>query len=97
MKRALLGALIVVLVAASAACTSGGRHHDTNLPDPKGYNAHFGDMDKNGDGLVSWAEFKAYFPQAEPAVFAAIDLNKDGNIDHDEWHKFKEAHALKHT
>jgi len=38
-----------------------------------------------------------YFPQAEPAVFAAIDLNKDGNIDHDEWHKFKEAHGLKHT
>jgi hypothetical protein len=97
MKKALLGALIVVLVAASAACTSGGRHHDTNLPDPKGYNAHFGDMDKNGDGLVSWAEFKAYFPQAEPSVFAAIDLNKDGNIDHDEWHKFKEAHGLKHT
>jgi hypothetical protein len=97
MKNALLGVLIVLLVTASAACTSGGRHHDTNLPDPKGYNAHFGDMDKNGDGLVSWAEFKAYFPQAEPAVFAAIDLNKDGNIDHDEWHKFKEAHELKHT
>jgi hypothetical protein len=97
MKKILLGVLIVVLVAASAACTSGGRHHDTNLPDPKGYNAHFGDMDKNGDGLVSWAEFKACFPQAEPVVFAAIDLSKDGNIDHDEWHQFKEAHGLKHT
>jgi hypothetical protein len=97
MKKALLWILVVAAVAASAACSSHGRYHDTNLSDPKGYNAHFGDMDKNGDGLVNWAEFKAYFPQAEPAVFAAIDLNKDGSIDHDEWHKFKEAHGLKHT
>jgi len=29
-------------------------------------------------------------------VFSAIDINKDGYIDHDEWHKFKEAHGLEH-
>lgn len=97
MKKTVLWILLVAVAALLAACSSHGRYHDTNLPDPKGYNAHFGDMDKNGDGLVSWAEFKAYFPQAEPAVFAAIDLNTDGNIDHDEWHKFKEVHGLKHT
>jgi hypothetical protein len=27
--------------------------------------------------------------------FNAVDLNQDGNIDHDEWHEFKEAHGLK--
>jgi len=97
MKKTALWILVIAVAAALAACSSHGRYHDTNLPDPKGYNAHFGDMDKSGDGLVSWAELKAYFPQAEPAVFAAIDLNKDGSIDHDEWHKFKEAHGLKHT
>ncbi len=96
MKKNLL-LFVLVLVAGGAACTSHGHHHDSPLPDPKGYNAHFGDMDTSGDGKVTWAEFKAYFPQAEPAVFAAIDLNKDGVIDHDEWHAFKEAHGLKHS
>jgi hypothetical protein len=33
---------------------------------------------------------------AEKKVFIAIDLNQDKNIDHDEWHAFKEAHGLKH-
>ena len=59
-------------------------------------NAHFGDMDSNGDDLVSWDEFKAYFPKAEPSVFESIDLNADNALDHDEWHKFKAAHGLKH-
>jgi hypothetical protein len=29
-------------------------------------------------------------------VFASIDLNKDGAVDHDEWHDFKAAYGLKH-
>jgi hypothetical protein len=29
-------------------------------------------------------------------VYAALDLNKDGFVDHDEWHEFKQAHGLKH-
>ena len=53
-------------------------------------------MDANGDDMVSWDEFKAHFPHAEPKVFAAIDLNEDKALDHDEWHKFKAAHGLKH-
>ncbi len=69
---------------------------DYNIPDAQSYNAHFGNMDPNKDGKVSWPEFKAYFPKADEKVFASIDLNKDGTIDHDEWHKFKEAHDLKH-
>jgi hypothetical protein len=78
-------------------CTAKSRFHDTALPDPKQFNAHFGDMDRTGDGRVTWEEFKAYFPQAEPKVFATIDLNKDGAIDHGEWHAFKEAHGLRHS
>lgn len=91
-----LCAVAVVLVVAMG-CTATGRYHDTALPDPKQFNAHLGDMDTQKDGRVTWEEFKAYFPQAEPKVFAAIDLNKDGAIDHDEWHTFKEAHGLKHS
>lgn len=96
MKRLTLLMVAVSIVALAAGCSSKGKYHDTALPDPKPYNAHFGNMDSKKDGLVSWEEFKAYFPQAEPKVFSAIDINKDGAIDHDEWHKFKEAHGLKH-
>ena len=96
MKRWVLTLVAVSVLALLAGCGSKGKYHDTTLPDPKGYNAHFGDMDSKKDGLVTWEEFKAYFPQAEPKVFSAIDINKDGAIDHDEWHKFKEAHGLKH-
>jgi len=53
-------------------------------------------MDKDKDRKVNWEEFKAYFPQATPQVFEAIDLNKDKSINHDEWHKFKAAYSLKH-
>ena len=66
------------------------------MPDPQSFNAHFGDMDPDGNEMVSWEEFKAYFPQADRKVFDAVDLNNDGGIDHDEWHEFKEAHGLGH-
>jgi len=51
---------------------------------------------KNKDRKVNWEEFKAYFPQATPQVFEAIDLNTDKSLDHEEWHKFKAAYGLKH-
>jgi hypothetical protein len=96
MKRLTVLMVVVSSVALAAGCSFKGKYHDTALPDPKEYNAHFENMDSRKDGLISWEEFKAYFPRSEPQVFSAIDLNKDGYIDHDEWHKFKEAHGLKH-
>jgi hypothetical protein len=51
-------------------------------------------MDLDGNDLVNWTEFKDRFPQGEEKVFDAFDLNGDGYIDHEEWHKFKEAHGL---
>jgi Ca2+-binding EF-hand superfamily protein len=97
MKRLTVLTVVLSIMASAAGCSFKGKYHDTALPDPKEYDAHFGDMDSKKDGLVSWEEFKAYFPQAEPGVFSAIDINKDGYIDHDEWHAFKEAHGLKHS
>jgi hypothetical protein len=86
----------VSIVALTAGCSFKGKYHDTALPDPKQYYSHFGDLDSKKVGRISWEEFKAYFPQAEPRVFSAIDINKDGYIDHDEWRTFKEAHGLEH-
>lgn len=96
MNRLTVWMLVVSIVALAASCSFKGKYHDTPLPDPKNYSAHFGKMDSGKDGLVSWEEFKAYFPRGEPQVFSAIDINKDGYIDPDEWHKFKEAHGPEH-
>ena len=35
------------------------------------------------------------FPKANPHIFKELDLNKDKSVDHDEWHKFKEAHGMR--
>jgi hypothetical protein len=95
MKTNLL--LCLIVFALFFACSGKNTYHKAPMPDPKSFNAHFGDMDPNGDDLVSWDEFKAKFPNADPSVFAAIDLNADNMLDHDEWHKFKAAHGLKHN
>jgi hypothetical protein len=95
MKRFLTLMLCAVLIAMAAACSSGPRYHSSKMPDPKSFNAHYGDFDANGDETVSWEEFKAYFKQADKKVFSSVDMDKSGGIDHDEWHAFKEAHGLK--
>jgi len=97
MKRLTVLMVAVSIVAMTAGCSSRGKYHDPALPDPKPYNARFENLDSKKDGLISWEEFKAYFPHAEPKVFSAIDINKDGYIDPDEWHKFEEAHGQEHS
>ena len=87
---------LILTVGLLAGCASKSTYHKEKMPDPKGFNAHFPDMDSDEDDMIGWTEFKDYFPQANPGVFKAIDMNGDENIDHDEWHQFKEAHGLKH-
>jgi hypothetical protein len=94
-KVVILGCLLC-LAALLTACGSAPKHHRTDMPDPGAYNAHFGDIDDNGNGEINWSEFKRYFPEAEPSVFMELDLNDDSVVDHDEWHRFKEAHGLTH-
>ena len=59
------------------------------------YAGHFGDMDTDKDNLVSWDEFKAYFPQADENTYKEI-AGDDSAIDHGEWHDFKEKHGYGH-
>lgn len=92
------GLIIVfsVLILSLAGCAGDARHNQTPMPDPSTFNAHFGDMDKDGDKRVHWEEFKTHFPQATEDIFQELDLNGDGAVNHDEWHEFKEAHGLEH-
>ena len=73
--------------------------HATELPDPSVFNAHFPDMDSDKDDQVTSVEFNAHFPDAPETTkaFNAIDLDGSGALDHDEWHKFKKAHDMKHV
>ena len=96
MKRFAAWVLMFTMVAVTFACTPSHKFHKSDLPDPKSFNAHFGDMDTDGNDMVDWKEFKAFFKDADPNVFEALDLNRDKGVDHHEWHAFKEAHGLKH-
>lgn len=95
MKHTVSALFALLAIGLVVACAGTPNPHGKNMPNPAAFNAHFDDLDKNGDGQVKWTEFKRQFPDAEPKVFMATDLNDDSVIDHDEWHQFKEAHGLK--
>ena len=86
---------ISIFMVFAVGCAKDKRYHTSPLPDPTSFNAHFGDMDTDGDDMVSWEEFKSYFPQATPDIFKTLDRDEDGQVDHDEWHEFKEAHGMR--
>lgn len=52
----------------------------------------FGKMDTNGDGKVTWEEFQAVYPQMQRAAYDAIDADKKGHFNHEDWHKFLMDH-----
>jgi hypothetical protein len=86
MKRILVG--IALLLSFSAVNVLAAA--DQN------YGGHFGDMDKNSDKQVTWDEFKAFFSHAQETKFQEADLDKNGTIDHNEWHQFKEKYGYGH-
>jgi hypothetical protein len=94
MKTAIVSISLSAVLTVFAGC-SGARFHEKELPNPTSYQAHFPDIDDDGNESVTWDEFQKYFPQATTDVFEALDRNQDKAIDHDEWHEFKEAHGLK--
>ena len=60
-------------------CSGHKPYHPHAMGDPSAYQAHFPDMDTNGDELVDWQEFKGHsLPQTSPHVFQALDINQDG-------------------
>jgi hypothetical protein len=96
MKGLVITLGLALALGLTSGCAKKQKFHQTDLPGPETYAACFRDIDGNGDETVTWEEFKSYFPQAEPRVFAALDLNNDKVIDHNEWHDFEEAHGAQH-
>ncbi len=95
MKKIQIAICVMILMMVAAGCAKEKRFHKTSMPEPASFNAHFGDMDMDGDDLLNWDEFKSHFPQATPDIFKALDGNEDSQVDHDEWHAFKEAHGMR--
>lgn len=96
MRQIAIALALTLILAHSLGCAKKQKFHQADLPDPKSYQAHFQEVDSNGDGIVTWEEFEDYFPEAELRAFEILDTNKDKVVDHDEWHKFEEAHGTKH-
>ena len=86
MKRIFPFVLVLLFLVGTVALASTARD----------YSAHFGDMDKDKDKAVTWDEFSAFFPGAEKAKFEEADADKNGKIDHGEWHKFKDKYGYGH-
>ena len=86
MKRLIVIFSLIITVGMLSGCASQSRHHQDNLPDPKGFNAHFPDMDGNDDSRVTLDEFAAYFKGESNVneVFGAIDLDKSSFLDHED-------------
>ena len=82
MKNLLLAFAAIIFLASNALAAD--------------YAGHFGDMDANADGTVTWTEFKTHFPHAEEDAFARADGNGDSGLNHDEWHAFKSEYGYGH-
>ena len=83
MNRHIEAVAVVFLAAGIAAC---------NAKSPRAIAPPPPNLDRNGDGRVSYDEFAAFmgphrFAQ-EPDLFARIDTDKSGTISRDEWIKF---------
>lgn len=92
------GIIVFMVLSFIFFSSTGCSHHkpEKHKADKHRYNAHFGDIDADGDDLVNWEEFKKYFPNAKKKVFMKADANKDELLDHDEWHTFKVNRGYKH-
>jgi len=91
MKKILLLISLGILAAALVTPAYSSDHKKKHS-----FNAHFGDMDTDGNDQLNWQEFKQYFPHADKQTFKEIDVDNDGVIDHDEWHDYKVSQGYKH-
>lgn len=59
---------------------------------PEGmHHGGFERLDPNGDGKSTWEEFQAAFPKTERRMFDALDNDKSGTLERNEWALHKEG------
>lgn len=60
------------------------------------FSGHFGSFDADKNGVVTPDEFTRHFAGSTRQDFDIVDSNKDGVVDHEEWHDYKAAHGVGH-
>jgi hypothetical protein len=91
MKIPAVSILLVLFLASSPsspAAQDAAPKTDTDRAE-----AGFAGMDADRSGAVSFAEFHRRFPRMPRAAFDAIDANRDGEIDREEWRAFSTTHG----
>ncbi|QJT11246.1 EF-hand domain-containing protein [Oceanidesulfovibrio marinus] len=52
------------------------------------YPADFSEMDTNKDGVLTWDEFHAYYPELSKDAYDGADTQNDGRVTPEEWKAF---------
>ena len=64
----------MVLLFSIAGCAGDSSYHKTSMPDPSTFNAHFGDLDTDGDDQVSWEESSPISPRPQKMFIKRLTL-----------------------
>lgn len=78
-----------IALLIGAALTANAGHHGHSM-----FSANLKDMDKNGDGTVSYQEYIDYHSERLRWGFDVLDTDKDGSISQDEWETFLKMHGV---
>jgi len=88
--------ICALMVVVGIGCAGAPRQPAPAIENPGEYNICFRELDADGNGEVSSAEFQQRFPQAGGDVLKTMDTSGDGVLDHAEWHAFLAAHGISH-
>jgi hypothetical protein len=81
MKRA----FIVLMLGLAFMLAAGAAFAAEKGMDSKAPPVSFDQIDKDGNGMVTWKEVIAVYPSVTKKKFAAWDTNKNGSLDQAEW------------
>lgn len=86
-----LVAITGIAYAGGSGCGYGGEYKHKGL---NAYNVPLGDVDGDGNGIISREEYVKRYGEVKADGFTTIDGNGDGGINEQEWRAFKEVHGL---
>jgi len=85
--------LVCAVVVSPVYASSCSQDNSTQKSGGQGrFDRPFSEMDADGNGGLSYTEFKAVFPSTEQQGFDTLDTDKNGGLSREEWHQFKAMH-----
>jgi hypothetical protein len=94
-RPAVLGGVLAIIISVSVSA-DGGKNRSSSA----GYQyipglmeLHFSDLDTDGDGQISVAEFSSRVTTSGKAAFKNLDRDSSLGLDRGEWNAFKVMHT----